>query len=182
MNKYEKGQIYMITDIAYTKFYYGSTCEKLSKRLWRHKNFYSDYLKGKTTYKNSVCFLFDEFGVENCKIELVELYPTNSKVELLQREGYYIKNNVCVNKRVAGRTDKDYYQDNKEQCAKWNKEWHIKNKDKTRQRKRNNYQKNKDKLMSIMKCDCGSSFQYQNKSHHIKTKRHQDYLEQMKEI
>ena len=150
----------------------------MSKRLWRHKNFYNDYLKDKTTYKNSVCLLFDEFGVENCKIELVELYPTSSKIELLQREGYYIRQNTCVNKCVAGRTGKEYYQDNKEQYATNNKEWHTKNKDKANQRKRDNYYKNRDKLMSIIKCDCGSSFQYHNKSHHLKTKKHQDWLKQ----
>ncbi len=38
-NKYEKGKIYLITDVAYTKCYYGSTCEELSKRFWRHKDF-----------------------------------------------------------------------------------------------------------------------------------------------
>ena len=33
--------------------------------------------------------LFAEFGYENCKIELIELYPCNSKAELHAREGFY---------------------------------------------------------------------------------------------
>ena len=136
-NKYEKGKIYLITDVAYTKCYYGSTCEELSNRFWRHKGVYKTFLDGKCSYKHSICQLFDEFGVENCKIELVELFPTQSKIELLQREGYYIKNNACVNKEVAGRTPQEYYKDNKEKCAKWNKEWHIKNKDNANERGRN---------------------------------------------
>ena len=180
-NKYEKGKIYLITDVAYTKCYYGSTCEELSKIFWRHKGVYKTFLDGKCSYKHSICQLFDEFGVENCKIELVELFPTQSKIELLQREGYYIKNNACVNKEVAGRTPQEYYKDNKEKCAKWNKEWHIKNKDNANERGRNNYHKNRDKLMSIVDCDCGSSFQLQNRSHHIKTKKHQDWLKQQEQ-
>ena len=107
-NKYEKGKIYLITDVAYTKCYYGSTCEELSKRFWRHKGVYKTFLDGKCSHKHSICQLFDEFGVENCKIELVELFPTQSKIEVLQREGYYIKNNACVNKEVAGRTPQEY--------------------------------------------------------------------------
>ncbi len=110
-NKYEKGKIYLITDVAYTKCYYGSTCEELSKRFWRHKGVYKTFLDGKCSYKHSICQLFDEFGVENCKIELVELFPTQSKIELLQRECYYIKNNACVNKEVAGRTPQEYYKE-----------------------------------------------------------------------
>ena len=180
-NKYEKGKIYLITDVAYTKCYYGSTCEELSKRFWRHKGVYKTFLDGKCSYKHSICQLFDEFGVENCKIELVELFPTQSKIELLQREGYYIKNNACVNKEVAGRTPQEYYKDNKEKCAKWNKEWHIKNRDNANERGRNNYHKNRDKLMSIVDCYCGSSFQLQNRSHHIKTKKHQDWLKQQEQ-
>ena len=168
----------MITDIAYTKFYYGSTYENLQKRFWRHKHIYKDYLQGKNSYIHSICLLFDEFGVDNCKIELVELYPTTSKIELLQREGHYIKNNDCINKVVAGRTSAEYYQDNKEQCVKWNKDWHSKNREKANQRKRENYKKNIDTLTSTIHCDCGSQFQYQNKSHHYKTKKHQNYIKQ----
>ena len=43
-----------------------------------------------------------------------EDYPCNSKKELDAREGEYQKNNDCVNKRVAGRTKKQHYEDNKE--------------------------------------------------------------------
>ena len=177
-NKYENGKIYLITDIAYTKFYYGSTCESLSKRLWRHKHVYKEYLQGKTAYKNSICLLFDEFGCENCKIELVELFPTNSKIELRQREGYYQKNNPCINKVIAGRTMKDYYYDNKEHCQAMNKQWHMNNQEKTRQRKKEHREKNKDKLSSIIECKCGSSFTYENKSHHFRTKKHQNWSKQ----
>ena len=45
--------------------------------------------------------------MENCKIELVENYPCNSKEELTAREGFYIQSNECVNKLVAGRTQRE---------------------------------------------------------------------------
>ena len=96
MNRYENGKIYKITDIGYNKTYVGSTCESLSKRIERHRAKYNNYKTGKTNSKISVFDIFDEFGIENCKIELIENYPCNCKEELLRREGHYIKNTDCV--------------------------------------------------------------------------------------
>ena len=70
--------------------YYGSTCESLSQRMTRHRAKYTAYLKGNITNTRSFD-LFDEFGIENCKIELVENCPCNSKEELRRREGYYMR-------------------------------------------------------------------------------------------
>ena len=199
-NKYEKGKIYLITDVAYTKCYYGSTCEELSKRFWRHKCVYEDFLDGKHSYKHSVCELFNEFGVENCKIELVELFPTQSKIELLQREGYYIKNNVCVNKEVAGRTPQEYYQDNKEKYSKQNKEWHKNNEEYVKQRRKEHREQNLDaykqrekdyrennketlRAKNIVKtqCGCGGSYVRKVKARHFRTKKHQEWLKAQQE-
>ncbi len=46
----------------------------------------------------------------NCKIELVDHFPCNSKEELHQREGEHVRNNECVNKCIPGR--------GKVECAK----------------------------------------------------------------
>ena len=50
--------------------------------------------------------LFDEFGVEYCKIEVIENYPRDRKHELLRREGHYIQQLGCVNRVQVGRTRK----------------------------------------------------------------------------
>ena len=62
----------------------------------------------------SVYTLFDNYGWETCKIELLELYPCNSLIELRQREGYYIKTLECVIKHIAGRTQQEYVNENKD--------------------------------------------------------------------
>ena len=112
-NKYSRGKIYKVVDAGCSKCYFGSTTEKLFNRLSKHKNIYKQYLAGKRAKndKTSTCILFEEFGMENCKIELVENYPCNSKEELNAGEGFYIKNNECVNKLVAGRTQKERYEE-----------------------------------------------------------------------
>ena len=91
MNRYENLKIYKITDTGYNKVYVGSTCESLSKRIERHRAKYSSYKTGKTNKNLSVFEIFDEFGIEDCKIELIENYPCSCKEELLRREGHYIK-------------------------------------------------------------------------------------------
>ena len=55
--------------------------------------------------------MFDEYDVENCIIECIEDYPCKSKRELEAREGHHIKLNGCFNKRIEGRTDKEYRDD-----------------------------------------------------------------------
>ena len=67
MNRYSKGQIYKIVDVGYNKMYIGSTCEDLSKRMERHRTAYKKYLRSGKRDTNAH-LLFDEYGVENCKI------------------------------------------------------------------------------------------------------------------
>ena len=114
-NKYQKGKIYKIADVGYNKCYIGSTIEPLSNRLSKHRAQYKLYKVGK---KNKVLLfdMFDEYGMDNCKIELIENYPCDSIEELRKREGGYIKETDCINRCVAGRTKDEWYWDNKEHC------------------------------------------------------------------
>jgi hypothetical protein len=54
-------------------------------------------------------------GIDDCYIELIENYPCNNKAELTKREGELIRlhKNDLVNKKIAGRTKKEYCEDNK---------------------------------------------------------------------
>ena len=114
MTNYNNGKIYKIESSLGNMVYYGSTTKQyLSQRMTTHRNHYKYWLKGKsnnvTSYK-----LFEEYGLENCKIVLVENYPCNSKDELTSREAYFIRNFECVNKHVPNRTPREYYEENKE--------------------------------------------------------------------
>jgi adenylate kinase family enzyme len=73
--------------------------------------------------------LFNEFGIDNCKIELLEIYPCNSKMELEAREGYHQRLNECINKRMEGRAKKQYCQDNKDKIAQYMKTYNEANKE-----------------------------------------------------
>ena len=111
--KYENSKIYKITDLNDEMMYIGSTIQPLEKRLSMHKSHYRRYLKTQRN-KLSSFEIFERYGLENCKIELIEEYPCESRRELSDREGEHIKENDCVNKNVAGRTSLEWYHDNKE--------------------------------------------------------------------
>jgi hypothetical protein len=119
MNRYENGKIYKITDVGYNKCYIGSTCESLSKRMERHRKQYKEYIKGRMKKKTTAIDIFNEFGIENCTIELIENYPCQSKEELFKREGGHIKATECVNRQIAGRTQQEWKLDNPEQAREY---------------------------------------------------------------
>jgi hypothetical protein len=155
-NKYKKGQIYKIVDKAYNECYYGSTVDRLSQRLSCHKSKYKLYKNKESTFITAF-ILFDRYGPENCKIELVEDYPCESKTELNRREGYWIENNKCVNKIY------DY--NNKEQDRDI---YNNKYKDTMREW----YEKNKGTLQEKIKCECGSLISKHHLLEHQKTQKH----------
>ena len=129
-NPYSRGKIYRIPDSSYTKFYFGSTVEELSQRMAHHRRVYKMYKRNGKGQNLSVFELFDEYGIEHCKIELVETYACNDLSELRQREGHHIQNNSCVNKNVAGRSKKQHYDDNREKLLEIRREYTRNNQDK----------------------------------------------------
>jgi hypothetical protein len=180
--EYQNGKVYKITDTNNTKCYYGSTKKPLIVRYALHLSSYKQFKKGAT---NKVCSfeIFDEFGIENCDIHLVEEFPCKTKLELKQREGFHQKNNTCVNKNIAGRTKemyyvdnidkyrehnkkyradnyvqfkvygKQYYTDNKEMFKDYNREYYNANKDKFKAYGKAYYEKNKEKIRRQQKLD-----------------------------
>ena len=144
MPNYQNGKIYMIW--CEDDKYYGSTTETLSRRMSGHRTHY------KTKYNNCSSFIiFEKYGIENCKIELVELVPCNSLEELRAREGYYIRNNECINNRIANRTRSEYRNDNKEQTLEKQKQYCEENKEKIAENKKKYYQDNREYILQRQK-------------------------------
>ena len=81
--------------------YIGSTIDTLSNRMAGHRSKYNVFMnEGKGQHYQ--CFeIFEKYGLDNCKIELVELYPCNSSIELRAREGHHQKSTDCVNKNYG---------------------------------------------------------------------------------
>ena len=150
MVNYSNSKIYKIEPIVEHdegEIYIGSTTKKyLSQRMDNHRLCFKSWKSGKTN-KLTVFDLFDKYGIDNCKIYLLESVIAISKDELLAREGYYIKTLKCINRCIVGRTRKEYYIDNK------------------------------DKINQICICDiCNCNYTKSHKSHHEKSLKHQNNL------
>lgn len=168
-NKYQDGKIYKITDVGRTECYIGSTTSTLSARMAQHRAQYKGWKEGKWQRVSSFD-LFDKHGAENCSIELIEAHPCKNKDELRRREGHYIKKTVCVNKVVAGRSQKQWVEENKDRIARTVKAYHEANKDKIRAHNTASYV-----------CACGSEIQWQEKARHERTKKHVQLLANLKQ-
>jgi Uri superfamily endonuclease len=138
MVNYNNAKIYKLVNLDLGLTYYGSTSGGLKKRLSRHKS------EAKTNNGKCTSKLLFEKGI--CKIVLVELYPTDDKTILHQRERFYIENNECVNKNVPTRTKREWRVANKEQISKQKKEWEVDNHNKRAKQKRIYRANNSDKI------------------------------------
>ena len=180
MNRYENGKIYMITDIAMTKKYIGSTTESLKKRFERHRSKYQEYLRGGADNTRSY-WLFDEFGVENCKIFLIKNFPCNSREELEREEGNIIKGEDCMNKVIAGRTRKEHYKDENDYICFQKKIYRELHPEKRQEEGRKRYEKMKHILSERHLCGCGKYYTFEHKKRHEKSQKHQNYLKALEE-
>ena len=175
MPDYQKGKIYRIWDNNYNKCYIGSTTEELAKRMTKHRDKYRQYLQ-KNSYNNTAFRLFDEFGIENCKIELLELFPCNSKSELEAREGQHIRNEDCVNRKIMGRSRQDYYKENYEHIQTQKKEYRERTKEHKHEVDKRYRDENKETITAKMKekkkCECGCYISARNLASHKKSPKH----------
>ena len=120
VNNYYRSKIYKIVCNITGKIYVGSTTEPtLARRLVGHKSHYNSYLTGKRGYITSIEILKNE----NYYIELICNINCTSKDELNAIEGNYIRNINCVNRCVAGRTQKQYEDEHAVEIKKYEKKY-----------------------------------------------------------
>jgi len=146
--------------------YVGSTND-LHKRKNEHKNKCNNSNSKEYNYKVYE-FIRANGGFENFDFMILEQFENKMiKQDLLKIEGQYIKNNnTTLNSNVAGRTVKDYKEENKEKMQKYHKEYYEENKknileyaknyreDNKKQineKKKANYEDNKEKILEKQK-------------------------------
>ena len=164
---YQKACIYKIWSLETDKIYIGSTCDMI-KRWSSHKANYKSWKKEKGLFCSSFN-LFDLVGIENCKIEWIKDFPCNSKKELNKEEGRIqrLHKDIIVNKDIAGRTMKEYRQDNKQEIKENNKKYKQDHKEEIKE-----YKKQKHT------CECGGKYTNHHKAQHLKTIKHQNFLKE----
>ena len=152
MVNYKKSKVYKIWSTQGDKIYIGSTTKQyLSQRMDNHRACYKCWKDGKSNMV-TVYSIFEEYGLENCFIELIEAKECKSKDELLQIEGGYIRELVCVNKVL-------FPYRTKEQTLDYQKQYKVDNKEKILEQHR-----------KICNCECSGTYTYCNKSQHLNDK------------
>ena len=155
---YQNGKIYCIRNNVDNDLYIGSSCQPLSKRMaWHRCNRNAKKKQNMRIYQK-----MNELEVEHFYIELIEEYPCNTVEQLRKREGELIRDlKPVLNKRIEGRTMKEYYNENKDiiiekskqrynenkdAIGEYRKQYRQNNKEKIKQQDRNKYEKHIDKI------------------------------------
>ena len=176
---YKEGLIYKIickTDDTFC--YIGSTFNILSQRWREHKCKYNKWIKNKKKEKCSIYPYFEKLGIENFKMVEIKKYKvcaenTYDKTHLKVYETlHYLKHKNSVNEIIPfdplcnkKKNKQEYYKKNKKEIL---------------QKLKNKYEKNKDKIQEERKikieCECGGKYTKTHKARHLKTKKHQNYI------
>ena len=180
----------------------------LARRLSKHKAKYNQYLNGKKIFITSFDILknnnYEIILVENypcnSKDELhsrERFYIENNECVNKVVPNRTFKEYYQANKDKYTENRKHYYQENKEHILEHNKQYreinieaykqYLKqycelNKDKRSEYGKQYRELNKNEIEEKRKqqhtCECGSVFRIDSKPRHLKTKKHQQYLQQ----
>ena len=159
--RYENGKIYVVKcKYDDSLIYVGSTINTLEGRFKNHKT----KRRSLYQYANSL-YQYVNGDWDNWYIELYEDYPCKNKNHLERREGVVQREIATINKRIAGRTHKEYHQDNREKII---------------EQQRQKYQNNREKILEQQKqkitCDhCGCLISRGDRARHKKTQKCLNY-------
>ena len=179
INKYHNSKIYKLISDHTDKIYIGSTVQPLHKRKSGHKKGYIIFKNHNKNYVSS----YDLIELGEIDIILIENFKCENKEELHARERYHIelKRELCVNKHIPSRSQKEWYENNKEDIKEKRKEREEKIKDIIKEKYKERYINNKETINEKQKeklnCECGGKFTNSNKLCHLKSKKHLNYLE-----
>lgn len=174
------GNVYKIITNQSNECYIGSTTNELRYRFRDHKTHYEQWKRGDIKKTSCSYDLFEQYGLENCKIMLIKKYEVSDRKHLLAYEQLWINKLNPINKRsiinIPRFTQKFKYKQEIQKNPNYNKdhyERYLKNNPEQRKKK---YEKNKEKMLEKRKerieCECGLKIQRGDIAKHKKTKNH----------
>lgn len=156
-NPFKLAKIYKITNDIDDLVYIGCTCSLLERRLTHHKN---DSIRETNKNRKFSQFILSH-GIEHSNIHLIENYPCENLIQLLERESYWIKKFNSVENglnSVGDGTDekrekirKEWLEENHIKVSEWKKEWYKRNKDEILEIRKEYYEDNREKKIEYQK-------------------------------
>lgn len=201
MVNYQNSKIYKVINSVNDNVYIGSTAVSLSYRMGDHR---LKTRRGKFK-EGSLQYHMNNLGIDKFKIILIENYPCDTKEELKKREQYFINEMKPAYNLMDAYLDDEtramkkkkcqyaYHQKNKDKA----KEYREKNKEKIAERyktysqtekakkskaesnaiyKQNNKEKINARRNESYECSCGSTMRRDEKARHERSKKHQEYV------
>ena len=182
---YSKTHFYKIVcnDTTIKDMYIGHTTQ-FTKRKHQHKIRCCNPNNPKHHFK-VYKFIRDNGHWENWNMILIDTLPCEGKLDALKKEReIYEELKPSLNVLRPLTTDEEKLYDMRQQTLKSNAKVcqdRINNPEKYKEIDRNSYLKRRDKVLennrTKVDCSCGGSYTLSNKSEHLKTKKHQQYLQ-----
>jgi hypothetical protein len=175
---YSKMVIYKICckDLNITDIYIGHTCNLIQRR-YDHKCKCNKETSKEYSFK-VYNFIRNNGGWENWEVIEIEKCPCLDFEEAKKIERYYIETfNASLNSFIPSRTQKEFYENNKEYLATYKREWYEKHKEKVLEQKKEHREKNKEKIKEYknekIECfSCGAFISRCNMLRHKKSFNH----------
>lgn len=176
------GKIYKIITGTSNECYVGSTFEKLRYRLQRHKKNYQSWKENKTKNKTlSSVYMFDKYGIDECKIILIKEYQVVDRTHLEAYEQLWINklNSININPtlnivKLNARKNREK-ESNKIRVKTWMEE----NKEHRQAYMKEYYQKTKEKYRESKTCGCGGKYSEAYYPAHCRTNRHKNWIAEL---
>jgi len=177
---YSKTIVYKIINYDFPDLLYVGSTTNFTKRKQQHKE--------RCFNQNSIKYNLKLYKTirENGNWEswfMVKIcdYPCNNKREAEQEEDRYMMElKANMNMRRAFQTRKQYREENKDKIHDNKKQYYEDNKENIKENRRQYYEDNKEKIKEKRSikctCVCGSIIQHSEKTSHIKSIKHQKYL------
>lgn len=155
---------FVCKDLTITYTYVGHTTN-WTKRKNKHKYCCCNENSRDYNFKVYQC-IRENGGWDNWDMILIEEYSCENILQATQRERYWFETlNATLNQRIPSRTEKERYEENKEQFSLQQREYREQNREIINNKK-------KEKIT----CECGSSVSKTNLATHHKSKKHQDFI------
>lgn len=93
--------IYKIINTINNNFYIGSSERSFEERFKEHCRYYEMFKAGEKRNLHPILWAaYDKYGIENFKVEIIEILDGKSSYDILEREEYYIQTlnpeyNIC---------------------------------------------------------------------------------------
>ena len=190
-----KGKIYFVrsNNPEIKSKYVGSTIQTLAQRMSTHRANYKRWLAGKIA-PCAIYYEFQKYGIEQFHIELIEDYPCEREELLLARENFFIRQEECVNKKMAILTPeerkeikKHYQQEHKEEIKEYQTQYRQEHAEENKEYQTQYQQEHKEELTikakqyydknnELITCVCGCQIRKQSLRLHLKSNRHKSLM------